>query len=193
MVASHPAGEALQAIAEEQRRVAGTGGVILVCDGGSEEHHRAVAGELVDRAVEAVHALGDERVEPVHQRTPRLVVDAPGELHRALHVDEHDGDLLALPLRARRRRDDDVLGERVAAPVAELLPDGVRRTTRSAPDRGAQLGAALTAEPRRANILGAALRAGHRPPSGGSGDHLRALGPCQRRIAAGNIPRTRAS
>ena len=126
VVAPHRAGEALQAIAEEQRRVAGTGGVILVCDGRAEEHHRAVAGELVDRAVEAVHALGDEREEPVHQGAPRLVVDAPGELHRALHVDEHDGDLLALALQGRRGRDDLVLDERWPHPLQNFCRQGSR-------------------------------------------------------------------
>src|SRR5438094_9657184 len=45
---------------------AGALGMILVRDRGAEERHDAVAGVLVHRPLEAVHALGEELEEAVH-------------------------------------------------------------------------------------------------------------------------------
>ena len=42
--------------------------MVLVCDRGAEERHDAVAGVLVDRPLEAVHAVGEKVKEAVHHR-----------------------------------------------------------------------------------------------------------------------------
>jgi hypothetical protein len=60
--------------------------VILMSDRSSEQRHDAVAGELVDRAFEAVHALGQDRKEAIHDLVPFLGVDLLGEIPRALDV-----------------------------------------------------------------------------------------------------------
>ena len=49
-----------------------------------------------DGALEAVHALGEDREEAIEDRVPRFRVELLGQLHRALHVGEQHGDLLAL-------------------------------------------------------------------------------------------------
>ena len=66
-------GVAAQLVAQVQRRVAGPLGVVLVGDGRAEERHDPVAGVLVDRALEAVHAVGQDLEEAVQDRgaTPR--------------------------------------------------------------------------------------------------------------------------
>jgi hypothetical protein len=55
--------------------------VVLVGDRGSEERHDAVAGELVDRTVEARHAVPEQFVEPARQVAPFLGVHTGGEIH----------------------------------------------------------------------------------------------------------------
>ena len=87
-----------------QRRVTGALGVVLVRDRRAEERHDAVAGELVDRALEAVHAVGEDREEAVHDLVPLFGIDLLGELHRALHVGEQHRDLLALAFEGGRAR-----------------------------------------------------------------------------------------
>ena len=79
-----------------QRRVAGALRVILVRDRRAEERHDAVAGVLVRRALEAVHAVGEDREEAIDDAVPLFRVELLGELHRALHVGEEHGHLLAL-------------------------------------------------------------------------------------------------
>ncbi len=56
----------------------------------------AVARVLVDRPLEAVHAVGEDLEEAVHDPVPVLGVDLLGEIHRALHVGEEHRHLLAL-------------------------------------------------------------------------------------------------
>jgi hypothetical protein len=80
--------------------------MVLVGDGGPEQRHDAVAGVLVDRALEAVHALGEELQEAVPDPVPFLRVELLGEIHRPLHVGEQDGYLLALPLQRSARGED---------------------------------------------------------------------------------------
>jgi hypothetical protein len=74
--------------------------VVLVGDRRSEEGHDPVPGELVHRALEKVHPVGEDREEAVHDPLPLLRVDALGQLHRAHHVAEEDRHLLAFPLQA---------------------------------------------------------------------------------------------
>ena len=83
---------------EVKRRVAGARSVVLVGDRRPEQSHDAVACELVDGALEAVHALTEDREEAIHDRPPILGVALLGELHRAHHVREQHRHLLALPL-----------------------------------------------------------------------------------------------
>jgi hypothetical protein len=59
-------------VAEIQRRPARALRVVLVGDRRAEERHDAVAGELVDGALEAVDALGEEAEEAVEDRVPLL-------------------------------------------------------------------------------------------------------------------------
>ena len=89
-------------IGQVQGRVAGPPGVVLVGDGGPEERHDAVAGELVDRPLEAVDTVGEDPHEPVHHREPVLGVEVLLEFHRPLHVGEEDRDLLVFPSREAR-------------------------------------------------------------------------------------------
>ena len=79
-----------------QRRVTGAPPVVLVGDRRPEDGHDPVAGELVDRALEAVHGVGEGGEEALHDRVPLLGVLALGHVHRALDVGKEDGDLLAL-------------------------------------------------------------------------------------------------
>ena len=72
--------------------------MVLVGDGRPEQRHDAVAGVLVHHAFEAVYAVGQDLEEAVEDGVPGLGVDAPGQLHRALHVGEQHRDLLALAL-----------------------------------------------------------------------------------------------
>ena len=83
---------------EVQRRVAGALGVVLVGDRRAEQGHDPVAGELVDRPLEAVDALAQDREEALHDPPPLLRVALLGELHRPHHVGEQHRHLLALPL-----------------------------------------------------------------------------------------------
>ena len=79
-----------------ERRVAGAPRMVLVRDRRAEQRHDPVAGVLVDRALEAVNAVGEDREEAIHDLVPLFGIDLLGELHRALHVGEEDGHLLAL-------------------------------------------------------------------------------------------------
>ena len=81
-----------------KRRVAGAPGVVLVRDRGPEDGHDAIAGELVDGTLEAVHALTEDREVAVHDPPPLLGVALLGQLHRADHVGEQHRHLLALAL-----------------------------------------------------------------------------------------------
>ena len=79
-----------------QRRETRTLGMVLVRDRCAEQRHDAVAGELVDEALEALDAVGEDAEEALHDPRERFRIELPGQLHRALHVGEQDGDLLAL-------------------------------------------------------------------------------------------------
>jgi hypothetical protein len=95
---------------ESQRRVARADRMILMGERRAEKRHDAVAHHLIHRALVAVnrfHHPFENRI----QEPARLVRVALGEqLHRAFHVGEEDGHLLALAF-DRRARGEDSLGE----------------------------------------------------------------------------------
>ena len=55
-----------------------------------------VSGVLIDRAFEAVHAVGQNLEEAVEDLVPLFGIELLGQIHRPLHVGEEHGDLLAL-------------------------------------------------------------------------------------------------
>ena len=83
-------------VAQVQRGEAGALRVVLVGDGRAEQRHDAVAGVLVHRAFEAVHAVGEDGEEAIEDAVPFLRIHLLGQFHRALDVGEQDGHLLAL-------------------------------------------------------------------------------------------------
>ena len=66
----------------------------------TEEGHDAVAGVLVDGPLEAVDAVGEDLEEAVEYAVPFFRINLLRQLHRALHVGEQHGDLLALAFEA---------------------------------------------------------------------------------------------
>ena len=101
---------ATQLIAQAKRRVAGPLRVVLVGDRRPEQRHDAVARVLVDGPFVAMHPLRQDLEEAVEDAVPLLGVDLLGQLHRALHVGEEDGHLLALALQGGLRLED-LVGE----------------------------------------------------------------------------------
>ena len=79
-----------------QSRVTGAPRVILVGDRGAEDGHDPVTGELVDGSLKALHRVGQDREEALHDLAPLLRVLPLGEVHRAAHVGEEHRYLLAL-------------------------------------------------------------------------------------------------
>ena len=163
-----------------QRRVAGAPGVVLVGDRRPEQGHDPVAGELVDRALEAVDALAEDREEAVHDPPPLLGVALLGELHRAHHVGEQHRHLLALALEGGAAGTDllgEVLrgvgarvgscdrrggvGQRLAAAVAVLRCRGMGRAAGRTRDRVDERRGALGAKTRAFTIQVAAGWAVH--------------------------------
>jgi hypothetical protein len=110
VLASHLLGVVAKRVAQPERCVTGTLHVVLVRDGRAEERHDAVAGVLVDGALEAVHALGQDLEEAVEDAVPRLGVQPLRQLHRTLHVREEHRHVLALALE-RRFRAEDAIGQ----------------------------------------------------------------------------------
>ena len=71
-------------------------GVVLECDGCAEHRHDAVAGELVDRAAVALHDRRRATEHLAHDLAQPLRPDGSGDVHRADHVGEQNGNLLVL-------------------------------------------------------------------------------------------------
>src|SRR5262249_19865695 len=97
-------------VTQMECRVAGARCVILVGDRRAEQRHAAVPRELVHEALAALDAIAQDAEEALHDLRPRLGVELLRHLHRALHVDEENGDLLALAL-DRGFRLTDLVGE----------------------------------------------------------------------------------
>src|SRR5207248_10119002 len=78
--------------------MAGPAGMVLLGDRGAEESHDAVTGELVDRAPEPAHPLGQDPDQTTHDPCPVLGVKILLKVHRPLYVDEKNRELLSLSL-----------------------------------------------------------------------------------------------
>jgi hypothetical protein len=103
-------GVSAQAVHHMQRGITGAARVILVRDRRAKERHDAVAGELVDEALEALHTVRENLEKAVHDLRPLFRVELLGQLHRALHIGEQDRDLLAFAFQ-RGARGQDLVGE----------------------------------------------------------------------------------
>ncbi len=136
-------------------------------DGRPEERHDAVAGVLVDRALEAVHAVRQDLEEAVEDPVPLLGVDLLGQLHRALDVGEEHRHLLALALQGGLGLED-LVGQVLRGVVAGLALGGGRLA-------GGNRRAALEAEAGSGGKLGVAARAAHREGRAALQAELRAL------------------
>ena len=162
-------------VTQMERGVAGALRVILVGDRRAEKRHAAVSGELVDEALEALDAVAEHAEEALHDLRPRLGVELLRQVHRALHVDEEDDDLLALAL-DRGFRPADLLGEERhmrcrcsrrppadrqhrAAAAAEFLAD--RDRCAAGGTAHGQFGAALGAEATVGPVLVVTRRTTH--------------------------------
>jgi hypothetical protein len=117
---------------------------------GAEEGHDPVARVLVDRPLEAVHALGEDLEEALQDGVPLLGIELLGELHGALHVRKQDGHLLAFAFEGGLRLED-LLGEVLGRVVARSALGSLRTDRR----RGEGLGA-LAAELRVRGVPGTA-------------------------------------
>ena len=145
-------GVAADRLLHRERGIARPHRVILVGQRGAEEGHDAVAHDLIHGAfvaMDGVHHSLEHRVED----SPRLLgIPVGQELHRALHVGEEDGDLLALTFQG---------GARVEDARGEVLR-GVRLGCRGGPGIGAGRMRAFRTE----------LRSGREPGSASSARRL---------------------
>ena len=90
--------EGLERLYDGKGRVHRPPSMILVCDGGAKQRHDAVAQELVDRALVAMHLAQHQLQRPAHDRVHLLGVQALGQRGGAHHVHEEHRDQLALAL-----------------------------------------------------------------------------------------------
>src|SRR5262249_31507321 len=139
-----------------ERGLACTPGVVLVGDRRAEERHHAVAGELVDRALDPVNRRGEDLEHSIEHPMPLFGVELLGQAHRVDNVHEQDTQVLSLTLE-RAPGGEDLLSE-----VARRVGAGVARHRRRA-TRTAQRCAAPGAE---SGGLVALVRAARTPHSG---------------------------
>src|SRR5262245_1943722 len=82
----HFGGVASNLIAQLQCGIAGALGVIFMSDGRAEQCHDAIAGVLIHRALEAMHAVSEDSEEAIKNLMPCLGVELLGQFHRAFHI-----------------------------------------------------------------------------------------------------------
>ena len=144
--------------------------VVLVRDGRAEERHHAVAGVLVDRAFETVHALSEDDEEAVEERVELFGVHLLRELHRAFDVGEEHRHLFPLALERAARRESalgEVLGSvraTVAGRCRDRRPDALRRVGSRARHRRT---ARITEAGRRPKLVPTRTAAGCQGPAAG--------------------------
>ena len=107
---AHALGKGTHGVADVEGGEAGSLGVILMRDRRAEQRHHAVAGELVDRALEPMHAVGRDPEKVFDDTEPSFGIEPLGEGHRAFDIGEQHGDVLALAFQ-RRPRLADLVGE----------------------------------------------------------------------------------
>src|SRR5437016_1098902 len=147
--------------------------VILKGDRRPEERHDAIAGELVDRALVAVHSLHEVYEGPVHDTVEVLRIESGRKRREADTIDEQHRHLLALALE-RAAGGEDLFGQ---------VPRGVGRGLAREPighlghrDRGRRTGGGRTVAPQRATALVAEVGGGTdgRPARGTDAGQTRA-------------------
>ena len=84
--------------------------MILVCDRRSEQSHDAIAHDLVDHALVAMHGLHHPFNNGIEQLAPLFGVSVGEQLQRALEVGKKYRDLFALTFEGHLRGED-LLGE----------------------------------------------------------------------------------
>ena len=146
----HGVGVALHRLLHAQRRVAGARRVVLEGERRAEEGHDAVAHHLVHRALVAVNGVHHQLEHGIEELAGLLGVAVGQQLHRALHVGEENGHLLALALEGLLRGQDPL--DEVAGRVALGRGEPRRRRWRGL--------AALVAEPGAGGKVRATLVAG---------------------------------
>jgi len=85
-----------QFVVEIEGRVACALRVVFMGDGRAEQGHDPVAGELIDRSLEAMDPLAQYGEEAIHDVVKEFGVDLIRQLHRSLDVDEEHRHVLAL-------------------------------------------------------------------------------------------------
>jgi hypothetical protein len=81
---------------EPQSRVARAPRMVLVGNRRAEKRHDPVTGVLVDRTLETVNAIREDREEAIHDLVPLLGIELLGQVHRAFDVGEEHRHLLPL-------------------------------------------------------------------------------------------------
>src|SRR5262249_25005105 len=89
-----------QLLLKMQSGVARTLRVVFVSDRRPEQRHYSVACVLIDGALEAMNAFGEDREEAIHDLMPVLGIDLLDQIHRAFHVGEEHRDVLALTFKS---------------------------------------------------------------------------------------------
>jgi hypothetical protein len=80
--------------------------VVFVCDRRAEERHHPIARVLIERALDAMNAFGEDLEEALHNPGPVLGVDRLREIHRPLHIGEEHGHVLALAFEGAAATED---------------------------------------------------------------------------------------
>jgi hypothetical protein len=99
---ANPVSVAPQLLLKVQSRVAGALRVVFVRDRGSEQRDDPVAGVLVDRALEAVHAVGEYLEEAVQDLMPLFGIDLLGRSIEPFTSAKRTVTCLRSPSRAER-------------------------------------------------------------------------------------------
>jgi hypothetical protein len=71
--------------------------MVLVGDGCAKESHDAIAGELIDGPLEAMHPLKEDVKAAIHEGMDLLGIEVLREGGEPGHVGKQDSDLFALP------------------------------------------------------------------------------------------------
>ena len=84
-----------QRFAQPQGRITGALGMVFQRQRSAEQGHDPVAGVLIDRAFEPVHAFGEHLEKPIENSMPFFRVELTGNIQRAHHIGKQHADLFA--------------------------------------------------------------------------------------------------